>query len=141
MNTSILSSFFFLQLVENFDFYDEKLKFRTKSIVFQNAKEQVMDCFSVIYTIMETQAVGLPIFEEEIETGAALITAFSCLFCERDDDPYIVTEIMWDAYVNGDLHIMSPFYPKVHQLASEIIKENKRHESKAKQRQIRRNTL
>jgi len=141
MNTSILSSFFFLQLVENFDFYDEKLKFRTKSIVFQNAKEQVMDCFSVIYTIMETQAVGLPIFEEEIETGAALITAFSCLFCERDDDPYIVTEIMWDAYVNGDLQIMSPFYPKVHQLASEIIKENKRHESKAKQRQIRRNTL
>ena len=141
MNLSIMSSFFFLQLVENFDFYDKKMAFKHKSVIFQHAKEHVMSCFSTVYTIMETQAVGLPIFEEEIEKSAALITAFSCLFCEREDDPYIVTEIMWDAYVNGDLHVISPYYPKVHQLAGDIIKENKKHESKTKQRQVRRNTF
>lgn len=141
MSDSIISSFFFLHIVQNYHAYDSNIRFKTKSVIFEQAKPQIMSSFSKIYTVMETQAVGFPLFEKEIETSAAIITAFSFLFCERNTDPYLVAEIMSEADNAGELGLLSAYYLKIHQLTREILRENHKHVSKSLQRKNSRNII
>lgn len=129
MSTSIMSSFFFLQLVENFKFYEKKA---SKSVTYKiedDDKKYCMDLFSRIYTIMETQAVGFPISEEDLEISSALIASFSMKWCLGSDDPYLVTPVMWEAYSLGELSRSSVNYSKMHRIASFMLKENNKHKN------------
>jgi hypothetical protein len=132
MSTSIMSSFFFLQMVENFPIFNKRMTKLHKHPVFEANKDDIMSSFSVIYTIMETQAVGFPISEEQLETSAALITAFSYLFCNAIHDPYIITQVMWEAYTEGDLVMSSEYYKSLHILSLHILKANASHAQKSK---------
>jgi hypothetical protein len=126
-----MSSFFFLQMVENFPIFNKRLTRLHKHPIFDSNKDDVMSSFSVIYTIMETQAIGFPISEEQLEISTALITAFSYLFCGGVHDPYIITEVMWEAYVEGDLTMDSEYYKNMHILSLNILKTNANHAQKS----------
>lgn len=124
MNASILSSFFFLQMVENYKVYD-KLFEKAKSRDLSSNRKEIMDIFSVIYTVMETQANGLPIIEEDLEISAALVSSFSWHYCLGISDPYIITRIMWEAYLDGSLTVDTHHYKKLHTLAKGILSNSR----------------
>lgn len=121
MNVSILSSFFFLQMVENYKVYSKLFEKEKPSKQLASNKKEIMSSFSVIYTIMETQASGLPISEEDLEISAALVASFSWHYCLGISDPYAITQIMWEAYLDGNLSIDSLHYKKVHLLSKGIL--------------------
>jgi hypothetical protein len=124
MKSSILSSFFFLQLVENFKKSNAKLARQSRVDVIDGSElNGIMKVFSPVYTIMETQAYGLPICEEDLDTSAALVSAFSWHYCLGITDPYIITQIMWEAYSNGDLSLYSKHYKKISNTTSIILSE------------------
>ena len=129
MSTSIMTSFFFLQLVENFRYYEKKNVKSARYLVSEDDKKFSMELFSRLYTVMETQAVGFPISEEDLEVSAALVASFSMRWCMGSDDPYLVTPIMWEAYSLGELSVSSENYIKLYKVASFILKENAKHKS------------
>jgi hypothetical protein len=131
MSTSIMSSFFFLQMVENYPIFNKKITALHKHPVFEANKDDIMSSFSVVYTIMETQAVNFPISESQLEISAALITAFSYLFCNSINDPYIITQVMWEAYAEGELSMSSEYYRNMHILSLHILKANAYHAQKS----------
>ena len=120
MNASILSSFFFLQMVENYK-VRRKLFDKAVSRDISKNRKKIMDLFSVVYTVMETQANGLPITEEDLEISAAMVSSFSWHYCLGISDPYIITKIMWEAYREGNLTVDTRHYKKLHTLAKGIL--------------------
>lgn len=126
MKVSIFSSFFFMHLVDN---YKRSRKATRSKSNWENSEfetEECMGCFSVIFTIMETQSVGFPINETDLDISAALVSAFSLLWCGGLKNPYPVTEIMWEAYISGDFNIGGRHLSRLFTMTNKILKENEK---------------
>jgi len=126
MNTSIMSSFFFIPMVDNYNIIQAKITKPLYSKDFSEHKSEIMSLFSRLYTVMETQAIGLPISEQDLDISSALVCAFSWIWMHGIEDPYLVTELMWQGYMEGDLALKSKNYTSLHSLAYNILKEDKK---------------
>jgi len=128
MSAPILASFFFLHIVENYKRSHKSSQIKLKD--FDVDETEMMKCFSVVYTIMETQATGFGISEKDLEISAAIVSAFSLIWCLGVTDPYLITSVMWEAYKQDSLSSDSGNYKKLIGLANRIIHVNERENEK-----------